>query len=64
MLKSFSLISLIGVTLIFLFMSFIKWNINPSTWESPDRVMFILFSVAWIAISASIAAGIQESENK
>ena len=64
MIKSFSLISLIGVTLIFLSMSFIKWNINPSTWGSSDRFGFILFSLSWLGIAGIIAAGIQESKNK
>lgn len=59
MIKSFSLISLIGIALIFLSMSFIKWNINPSTWESSDRFVFILFSLGWLVIT-----GIQESKNK
>lgn len=64
MLKSFSILSIIGITLIYLSMSFIKWNINSSTWGSSDRFGFILFSLGWLAMSGIIAAGIQDSKNK
>lgn len=62
--KNLSLISIIGLIIIFLCTSFVKWNINPSTWSEGLRVMFIIFSVGWIFMAIIIAAAIDDLKNK
>lgn len=60
--KTFIKISIIGIILIYLAISFINMNINSFTWFKETRVLFIIFSVGWIAMSSIISTGIEANK--
>lgn len=58
--KNFIITALVGILFIFLAIAFIKNNIHPSTWSEVTRVLFILCTIGWIAMSSMIVSAIED----
>ncbi len=62
--KTFTLLSCIGTTIIYLLIGFFEWELNAGLWSKGLRAMFVLFTIGWVAIAAMIRAAMEEYKNK
>jgi hypothetical protein len=56
--------ALAGIVFIFLAFAFIKNNMYSYTWSEELRRLLVILCTGWIAISAAIAAGMNDLKNK
>jgi uncharacterized membrane protein len=62
--KNFIVTALAGIVFIFLAFAFIKNNMYSYTWSEELRRLLVILCTGWIAISAVIAAGMNDLKNK
>jgi hypothetical protein len=56
--KIFTKMSIIGILIIYLLISYVYLNINLLTWNHDTRVIFVILVTGWIVICGIIATAI------